>query len=200
VDFEAIVDSAISPFAVIDDTGTIVWVSSSITELNGWLPSELVGTNMLDRLDEPSKIAVIDSYARFLEASAGGPEWLGTGILLQTIAKDGSLVPCIASSATQARTGIPGMVIQLVRAAPQTHLQQAVAAMAAGEAIPTVVTHIARMVASEIAGADVEIAWAWDGRVFESAAGSRIALLGHDDGGPGGRPWADALGGAVPDR
>ena len=187
------VDSAISPFAVVDEVGTIVWSSTSMTELTGWLPEELVGTNMLDHLDGPSQVAVIDSFSRFLETASDGPDWLGTGILVNTISKDGSVVPCVVSSATEARTGIPGMVIQLVRASAQTHLQHAVTAMAAGDALPDVLTHVARMVASEIAGAAVEIGWGWDGERFEGVVGSGVALLERDDGAYGDRPWAVAL-------
>lgn len=202
MDFESIVDSAISPFAVIDEVGTIMWVSASITELTGWLPGDLVGTNMLEHLDEPSQAAVIDSFSRFVEASADGPDWLGSGILLTIMGKGGAAIPCVASSATEARTGIPGMVIQLARASAQTHLQRAVAAMAAGESLADVLAHVACTVASEIAGAEVEIAWGWDGDSFEGTAGSGVDLLGRDDGadaaggdGSAGaeRPWATAL-------
>ena len=194
VDFEAIVDSAISPFSVIDDVGNVVWVGSSMTELTGWTGEELVGSNMLDHLDEVSQAAVIDSFSRFIGASADDPDWLGSGIPINVICKDGSLVPCVASSATGARTGMPGMVIQLVRSAPQMHLQAAVAAMAAGEKLDEVVSIIARMVASEIAGADVEIAWGWDGDAFAGAAASHLALLERDVADESGaRPWSSAF-------
>jgi diguanylate cyclase (GGDEF)-like protein/PAS domain S-box-containing protein len=194
IDFEAIVDTAISPFAVVDGTGTVVWCGASMAELTGWSPEELVGTNMLERLDEPSQAAVIDTFARFLDASAEEPDWLGSGMPINVIAKDGSIVPCSVSSATTARTGMPGMVVQLVRSAPQMHLQAAVAAMAAGEKLVDVVTLIARMVASEIAGADVEIAWGWDGQAFAGAAASHVGMLERDEHDEHGeRPWASAL-------
>ncbi|HYD08891.1 MAG TPA: diguanylate cyclase, partial [Acidimicrobiales bacterium] len=194
-DFEAIVDWAISPFSVIDDVGNVVWVGSSMTELTGWTREELIGSNMLDHLDEASQAAVIDSFARFLDASAEGPDWLGSGIPINVVTKSGDLVHCIASSATEARTGMKGMVIQLFRAAPQLHLQTAVAAMAAGEKLADVVAHIARMVASEIAGGDVEIAWGWDGQAFVDASASHVGLLERDGdlSVPGDRPWASAL-------
>jgi diguanylate cyclase (GGDEF)-like protein/PAS domain S-box-containing protein len=196
-DYRAMLDTAISPFAIVDDLGTITWASASMEELSGWTAEELVGTNMLDRLDEPSQVAVIDSFARFADTAAGGPGWLGTGLLIGVRAKSGEIIDCIASSATTTRTGVPGMVIQLVRASSTRHLHRAIGVMASGGELRDVLGHLADMVASEIAGAVVEIGWGWDvvdpGR-FMDVAGADIGLLGADVGGEAGtRPWADAI-------
>ena len=191
--YRAIVDSAVSPFGLVDDDGTVLWVSASMEELTGWRAETLVGRNMLNVLDEQSQKAVIDSFARFADTASRGPGWLGTGLLLNVVSPTGEVVPCIASSATSVRTGVPGMVIQLTRAAAVTHLHAGVRAMSTGGALADVLGHLAEMVASEIAGATVEIGWEWDGAVFAQVTGADVAVLSADDGSHGDRPWETAI-------
>ena len=191
--FRTIVDSAINPFGIVADDGTVVWAGHSIEELTGWAPDALVGRNMIDVLDEQSQLAVIDSFARFTETAAGGPDWLGTGLLVNVVTPAGEVVPCVASSATSTRTGVPGMVIQLTRASAVTHLHDGVRAMSTGGALADVLGHLADMVATEIAGATVEIGWGWDGTTFAHTAGPDIGVLGVDDHRPGVRPWKMAI-------
>ncbi len=191
--FRAIVDSAVSPFGLVDDDGTVLWVSASTEELTGWSAETLVGRNMLDILDEQSQKAVIDSFARFVDTASSGPGWLGTGLFLNVVSPTGEVVPCIASSATSVRTGVPGMVIQLTRAAAVTHLHAGVRAMSTGGALTDVLGHFAKMVASEIAGSTVEIGWEWDGTVFAHVTGADAGALDSDDGSPGDRPWETAI-------
>jgi diguanylate cyclase (GGDEF)-like protein len=193
-DFAAIVDSAVSPYSIVDDDGTVVWISSSITELTGWRPDEIVGRNMLDFLDEPSQIAVIDSLPRFYDTASEGPDWLGTGLLISIRTPSGGLVDVVASSVSSTRTGIPGLVVQMSRAASHRHLHRAVGVMAEGGELGDVLGHLAHMVASEIAGAIVEIAWGWDGTQFAHVCRSDIDLLVLDDlADDGERPWSAAL-------
>jgi diguanylate cyclase (GGDEF)-like protein/PAS domain S-box-containing protein len=191
--FRAIVDTAISPFGIVDELGTVLWVSTSVEELTGWPAESLVGRNMLDALDEQSQMAVIDSFARFADTASGGGGWLGTGLLVNVVSPTGKTIPCIASSATSTRTGVPGMVIQLTRAAGVTHLHAAVRAMSTGTELTDVLGHLADMVASEIAGAAVEVGWDWDGRTFAHVAGADVKILAADDGDDGDRPWARAI-------
>lgn len=155
--------------------------------------ARLVGQKVPDVLDEQSQKAVIDSFARFADTASSGPGWLGTGLLVNVVSPTGEVVPCIASSATSARTGIPGMVIQLTRAAAVTHLHDGVRALSTGGALDDVLGHLAEMVASEIAGATVEVGWEWDGTLFAHVAGTDLAVLEADDGSPGNRPWASAI-------
>jgi diguanylate cyclase (GGDEF)-like protein/PAS domain S-box-containing protein len=191
-DFAAILDTAVSPYSIVDDDGTVLWVSSSITELTGWARDEIVGHNMLEFLDEPSQIAVVDSLSRFTEASAQDPRWLGVGLLISVVCKDGQLVDCVASSVTSSRTGVNGLVVQMTRGAPQRHLHRAVGAMASGGELHDVLAHLSAMVASEIAGAIVEIAWDWDGDRFADVSRTGVDLLTRDDG-TGDRPWVATL-------
>src|SRR6476660_736289 len=118
--FQAIVETAISPIGLVDEAGTVLWVGASMEELTGWPGEALVGRSMLDVLDEQSQKAVIDSYARFANTASSGPGWLGTGLLVNVVTPTGEVIPCSASSATSVRTGVPGMVIQLTRAAAVT--------------------------------------------------------------------------------
>ena len=189
----AIVESSVNPFGLVDDDGTVLWASASMEELTGWSPQALVGRNMLDTLDAQSQKAVIDSFERFLASASDGPGWLGTGLLVNVVSPTGEVIPCIASSATPVRTGLPGMVIQLSRASAVTHLHAGVRAMSTGGDLPEVLGHLAQMVASEIAGATVEIGWDWDGSTFRRVAGADVAMLAADDSTAGTRPWADAL-------
>jgi diguanylate cyclase (GGDEF)-like protein len=193
-DFRAIVDTAVSPYSVVDYDGNVVWTSSSITELTGWLPEQLIGRNMLDFLDQPSQVAVIDSLSRFTDTSgSAGPDWLGTGLLISMVTPTGELVDVVASSMTSTRTGVPGLVVQMTRAAARRHLHRAVGVMAASGELTDVLGHLADMVASEIAGARVEIAWGWDGAAFAGVCRSQVELLARDDGSHGDRPWRDAI-------
>jgi diguanylate cyclase (GGDEF)-like protein/PAS domain S-box-containing protein len=192
--FRAIVDTSISPIGLVDDAGTVLWVGSSMEELTGWPAEALVGRNMLDVLDEQSQRAVIDSYTRFANTATSGPGWLGTGLLVNVVSPTGEVIPCSASSATSVRTGVPGMVIQLTRAAAVTHLHAAVRAMSTVGALTDVLGHLAEMVASEIAGSTVEIGWDWDGAAFAHVAGADVAVLSVDDGSDGDRPWGTAIG------
>lgn len=192
--FRSIVETAVSPYAIVDDAGTVLWASRSIEELSGWSASSLLGRNMLEFLDEQSQKAVIDSFTRFAETASDGPRWLGTGLLINLVSPDGDIVPVTASSATSVRTGIDGMVIQLTRAAAVTHLHAGVRALSTAGALPDVLGHLAEMVASEIAGATVEIGWDWDGTRFANVGGADVGVLATDDGDSGGdRPWATAI-------
>jgi diguanylate cyclase (GGDEF)-like protein/PAS domain S-box-containing protein len=193
-DLAVIVDTAVSPYSIVDDDGTVLWVSSSISELTGWQPEEVVGRNMLDFLDEASQAAVIDSLSRFYDTAADGPDWLGTGLQISVRTADGGLVDVVASSVSSNRTGIPGLVVQMTRASAQRHLHKAVGVMAAGGALGDVLGHLAHMVASEIAGAIVEIGWGWGGNSFEQVCRSDVDLLALDGfGGDHARPWSVAL-------
>lgn len=191
--FRSIVDSAVSPYVVVDDAGTVTWAGESIEELSGWAAATLIGRNMLEFLDEQSQRAVIDSFNRFVDTASDGPNWLGTGLMVNLVSPTGAIVPVIASSATSVRTGIDGLVIQLTRAAAVTHLHAGVRALSTGGALPEVLGHLAEMVASEIAGATVEVGWGWDGSRFAHVAGADVGMLIADDGSTGIRPWARAL-------
>jgi diguanylate cyclase (GGDEF)-like protein len=81
-----------------------------------------------------------------------------------------------------------------MRAASHRHLHRAVGVMAGGGELGDVLGHLAHMVASEIAGAIVEIAWGWDGKQFSHVCRSDIDLLVLDDlADDGERPWSAAL-------
>jgi diguanylate cyclase (GGDEF)-like protein/PAS domain S-box-containing protein len=195
--YRAIAETAISPIGLVDDAGTVLWVGASMEELTGWPREALVGRNMLDVLDEQSQKAVIDSYTRFADTASSGPGWLGTGLLVNVVSPTGEVIPCSASSATSVRTGVPGMVIQLTRAAAVTHLHAAVRAMSTAGALADVLGHLAEMVASEIAGSTVEIGWGWDGTAFAHVAAADVAVLSVDDDGDGDRPWGTAIASGV---
>lgn len=61
--FRLIVDRTAVPFVIIDLGGVVHFASSSITELTGWQPDQLVGRNMLDFIDETQVDAALEGIS-----------------------------------------------------------------------------------------------------------------------------------------
>src|SRR5690606_12969579 len=112
-------DTAVNPFVLMAESGTILWASASIEELLGHRASALVGTPMLD-LVAPSSRA--DAIAALADAISGRTEeaapegWEGVGPVYALLRSDGSQVSCAVAAATPVRTGLDCFVLQLRRA------------------------------------------------------------------------------------
>lgn len=192
---EVIVETAISPFCVIDPDGTITWAGDSITELVGWKPTDLVGRNMAEFLEQTSLGRAIDMLRRFQTAGQVSSAWRGSGITVELLDIDGLPVPCDMAVATPVRTGLDGFVLQFRRRGGGAHLQRALTAMAENLPMPRVLASIAAALAVEVADARAELHWDWNGAGFDASSSSDgLSLLADDRTVEDGRrPWAEAL-------
>lgn len=198
-EYETIVETAISPYLFLDATGTITWVSDSLTEMLGYTADQLVGSSGIDMVHPAHREAVIQALVRTEDRPAQrGGAWSSVGLVVDMVTSTGDLVACDISAVTGARTGLDGLVVQLRRAANAAALRHSVAAMAAGEPLDVVLGIVARWLAAGLADAHVAILWGWDTDRFGQQASSHpdlpLLVRATDD-----TPW-DALarrGGAV---
>ena len=191
--YEQIVETAISPFCLVDRDGTIVWAGDSVTELLGYPPEELVGANVLDVVHPASHALVIEAAAAASSEVDASPRWTSGGLLLNLIRADGTTVHCNVSAATPARTGLEHILLQIRRAGTVPALHAAVAAMAHERDLDTVLAELATMLEQDLANAAVEVAHGWDGTRFAQVCTGSVALLRDLDEHPTTAPWAIAL-------
>lgn len=192
-----LVDTAIHPFVVIDDTGVARWASSSIEELLGYRPDELVGRSMLDVVAPESLDAAVAELATaeaYVTTHTGSPAWEGLGPTLRLVRRDGSRVSCALAVATPVRTGLAGFVIQLRRADSASALEDTLVAMSQGSPLRTVLGGVAAMLTGELPAATVSIyCRPAPGRPLEHQVGpaqlrhALVALAEPDS------PWAGAF-------
>lgn len=171
--YEAIVETAISPFLLMAQDGTITWAAESIRELLGHDPAELAGTSALDLIHPDSHGDTLEAMARIETITPDhDPTWRSSGLVVDVLAADGQRVSCDVSVATPARTGLGDFVVQLRRAIGATALQRTVAAMAADEPIDTVLGIVAAMFAEGLAHTTFEILYDWKEGRFTSQVGA----------------------------
>ena len=192
---EVIVETAISPFCVIDPDGTITWAGDSIAELVGWKPTDLVGRNMAEFLERESLNRAVEMLRRFQTTGQVSSAWRGSGITVELLDVDGLPVPCDMAVATPVRTGLDGFVLQFRRRGGGAHLQRALTAMAENLPMSRVLASMASALAVEIADARAELHWDWNGSGFGAASSSDgLSLLADDRASEGGRrPWVEAI-------
>lgn len=182
--YETIVETAISPFMLIDTSATILWASASIEELLGHRPDALVGTSVFDIIDPGSHADAIAALSRSIESHAGSEQrWTSAGIVLDMRAADGRRVSCDVSGATPTRTGLDAYVIQLRRAIGALALRRTVAAMATGAPCDVVLAGSAEALADSLAGISVDILHDWENGRFCRQVCSGEALTDPRDGG-----------------
>ena len=199
--YRTIVETAISPFLIIDGEGTVQWVGESIRELLGHEPAELMGRSGLRLIHPDSRSDALDAMSQVAELAPGREAgWTSSGLVVDFLSVDGRRVSCDVSVATAVRTGLDGQyVFQLRRAVGASALQRTVAAMAAGESCDTVFTVVAEMFAEGLAHASFEILYDWTGNRFTSQVGAPSAVvdLGDTDA---TSPWLTAARSGQPGR
>ncbi len=187
--YETIVETAISPFLFLDHTGTITWVSDSLTELLGYEPDDLIGTSGIAMIHPDHRESVLHALLRTEERpSERGAAWSSGGLIVDLLTRDGECVACDISAVTPARTGLDGLVIQIRRAANAASLRRAVEVMAAGAGLDEVLTVVAQGVASGLADASVALLWDWGDDRFHQQVGSHPDLPDLTRAGPTA-PW-----------
>lgn len=176
----SVLDTAVNPFVLMAESGTILWASASIEELLGHRASALVGTPMLD-LVAPSSRA--DAIAALADAISGRTEeaapegWEGVGPVYALLRSDGSQVSCAVAAATPVRTGLDCFVLQLRRADSSAALERLHLSMGNGEPLEDVLALVASVLEGELPDADV-ILYHFDReqeRLIASAARPTIA-------------------------
>lgn len=203
--YEAIVQTAVNPYVVLDAEGTIRWCSARVEALVGRTAESVIGWHFLDLIDPSSHEAVMAEYAEFTDDDSQRRAWIGPPMLLDIIHADGSRITCEVSAATAASHGIDGIVVQVRRWRGTVLLYAAVDALAAGEPLHDVLAKLGAIVEHDMPGASVLVAAGWDGRRFDvvsAAAGTdpahrrlaeRIADMPasawrRDDGEPAANP------------
>ena len=191
---DVVLDTAISPFVLMALDGTITEASRGIVELLGRDATDVVGRTMAELLDPASLERAVQLMRRYQRTGQVTSAWRGSGVLLDFVHADGSLVACDVAVATPVRTGLDAFVLQLRRRGSSADLQRALTAMAENRPLAEVLASVAAAVSADIADARTEIHWGWDGTRFgESSAHDGRSLVSADDlGQPGTRPWADA--------
>jgi diguanylate cyclase (GGDEF)-like protein/PAS domain S-box-containing protein len=188
--FRAIVETAVNPFAIIDDEGVFRWVGRSIEELLGWHPDELVG-RCIDAIVAPSSLpAVVEAFADLEELPhrSNYPRG-GVGQAADLICRDGTTTPCSLIAATRSQTGLPYHLVFARRAGYERALDNALEAIARHAEVDEVLVHLVATLQQSIPRCVVAIGHGWQGDRFTAAAGDGVDLLVSD----ARSPWARAL-------
>jgi diguanylate cyclase (GGDEF)-like protein/PAS domain S-box-containing protein len=188
--YRTIVETAVNPFAILDDQGIIRWVGRSIEELLGWRADELVGRSM-ETIVAPSSLAdVIETFMHFqaMTERMHYPRG-GVGQPADLICRDGTTTPCSVVAATRERTGLPYFVVVARRAGYELALDNALEAIANHAPVDDVLSHLVAVLQQSVPRCVASIGDEWQGDRFLVTAGDAVELLAA---GPGS-PWARAL-------
>jgi len=188
--FRTIVETAVNPFAILDDDGVFRWVGQSIEDLLGWRPDELIGKSMATIVAPSSLAAVVDAFADLadLPGRSDYPRG-GVGQAADLVCRDGTTTPCNLIAATKAQTGLPYHLVFARRAGYEQALDNALEAIASHANVDEVLVHLVATLQQSIPRCVVAIGDGWQGERFTVTAGDGADLL---EPGPAS-PWARAL-------
>ncbi|MGE3619448.1 MAG: diguanylate cyclase [Acidimicrobiia bacterium] len=188
-----IVESAVHPFCLIDESGTITWAGPGIEQVGGYRPEELVGRSVLDFVAESDRSRIAEALAAIRTGLDGGPPegWEAGSPTVEVQLADGATIRAQLSIATAARTGLRGFVLQLRRADSEDFLHGALEAMAADRPLDEVLARMAATAGTDLPWLRTSVAWAWDGERFALAVGT-FPDVGLDRAWGRAVPWADA--------
>src|SRR5918997_210233 len=188
--FRAIAETAVNPFALIDDDGVFRWVGQSIEELLGWRPDEIVGRGIDAIVDRGSLEAVAQAFADLegLPPRSNYPRG-GVGKPADLICRDGTTTPCNLLAATRSQPGLPYHLVFARRAGYEQALDVALEAIAGHAELDDVLEPLVTTLQQSIPRCVVAIGDGWEHDHFGVVAGDGVDLLlpGADS------PWARAL-------
>lgn len=165
--YEAIVQTAVNPYVVLDADGRVLWCSDRVEALVGKTPASVTGQHFLDLIHPSSHDAVLAEYAEFTSEDQVSSAWVGPPVLLDLLHADGSGITCEVAAATAASHGIDGIVVQIRRWRGTVLLYAAVDALAAGDPLPDVLAKLGAVVDHDMPDAVVFVAAGWDGERFD---------------------------------
>ena len=173
--FEAIVNTTVSPFVVIDRDLILRFVSESATALLGWKPDEWVGRSIAGLLTEDS-LEVAAAGLGDLNELPDDSEWVGAPVRVYVKRSDGTTIPIDAAARAEERTGIEGIVVQLHRAGGSQAMSDAVDAILDGNDLDRALTLLTSLIEHEISDTSAVLANEWDGRRFAQASGANTLM------------------------
>jgi diguanylate cyclase (GGDEF)-like protein/PAS domain S-box-containing protein len=186
--FEAMAQHSIFPLSLIDNSGTVVWISASVERFFGWTASDLTGENFSKVIAPDSLPAVLDAFTAIDDAFEVTP-WGGVGFPADILRADGSVAPCELSVLTTRRSGLPWYVVTIRRVGYERALDLAVEAMAEGGAIADISARLVGALEEMVPDSVVAIGDGWAGGRFASVTGAPVDLLAIE----GDTPWRRAI-------
>jgi diguanylate cyclase (GGDEF)-like protein/PAS domain S-box-containing protein len=186
--FQTMADHSIFPLALVDNAGTLVWLSASVERFFGWDRDKLVGRSFAHVVAPRSLAGIIQAFTVIDEAYEITP-WGGVGLPIDLVHADGSEVACELSVLTTRRTGLPWYVINVRRVGYERALDLAIEAMAEGARLGDILTRLIGALEQMVPGSAVAIGDRWTGDRFSVVAGETAHLLSCE----GTTPWARAL-------
>jgi diguanylate cyclase (GGDEF)-like protein/PAS domain S-box-containing protein len=186
--FATMAEHSVFPLALVDNSGTLVWVSASIERFFGWRPGDLIGESF-DHVIAPEALpAVVHAFTAIDEAFEVTP-WGGVGFPVDLLRADGSVVACELSVLTTRRSGLPWYVVTIRRVGYERALDLAVAAMAEGVSLADILDRIVGALEEMVPDSYMAIGDRWTGDDFGVVAGEPAPLLAAE----GPSPWGRAL-------
>ncbi|HEX2562981.1 MAG TPA: diguanylate cyclase, partial [Acidimicrobiales bacterium] len=186
--FATMVEHSIFPISLVDNSGTLVWVGTSIERFFGWRPDELIGENFAKVVAPESLPAVVEAFNAIDDAFEITP-WGGVGFPAELLRADGTVVSCELSVLTTQRSGLPWYVVTTRRVGYERALDLAVAAMAEGMSLADILDRIVGALEEMAPNSHVAIGDRWTGDAFGVVAGVAGSLLAAE----GPTPWGRAL-------
>jgi diguanylate cyclase (GGDEF)-like protein len=171
--FRAIVDSSVNPFVALDGSGIVVYVGDEIETLLGSPPAAYVGRSFIDVIAPESRGDAIAAYSDFTDPDRPEAPWLGPGMPMVLLGRDGERVPCDISATRPPDTGV--MVLQIRRARGSHLLDEAVDAILGGAPLEQALRDIVGLIDHDVPGSCTSIAIGWDGRWFSDVVASADA-------------------------
>jgi len=186
--FETMAEHSIFPLALVDNAGTVCWISRSVERFFGWDRDRLIGRSFVKVIAPHSLAGVIQAFTAIDDAFEITP-WGGVGLPVGLLHADGTEIPCELSVLTTKRTGLPWYVVNVRRVGYERALDLAIEAMAAGARLGDVLTRLVGALEQMVPASAVTIGDRWNGDEFSVVAGGATNLLAAD----GRTPWARAM-------
>jgi diguanylate cyclase (GGDEF)-like protein/PAS domain S-box-containing protein len=186
-----------APMAVLGvrTDGRVVYANPAVTDVVGFAPEELVGTNLIDYLhpDDAERAVLTLSWG-----DADGPRATGT-TGFRTRTKSGDYVDVETTGSQLVFEDEDHLAVYVRRAEPQNVAEAILAVVASGSSRVESLTAALASVSWAELGSHIAIAWPEDGAMQQVDTGLQPALTGVETSGAG-NPWGDCLRTRAPVR
>lgn len=189
--FRMIVDGAATPFAVISTDGTIRYAGTSMADLQGWRPDELVGHNVAEFLPPGQLELSAEAITEIVTRDQAGS---GVPVVFATYRPDGSTMWVEVGALPLLEVpGVEGIVLRHRSWESEHYFDEFVSALLGGADLPEVLTPLARSLASSVDATGAVCHYGFDGERFTGVAGHGLpdSCLKDDPGGD--EPWHRAV-------